>query len=89
MLSRTCAGGCEQDRFDPLYGFHQVLVRVGVAEADVSLAVCAERGAAEAGHTGFVQQEIGGGFRVHTGSGDVGEGVEGARRGQVQRRPGI
>src|SRR5690349_3886092 len=78
LLSRSYSDAARHGGLDPLDSFHQILVRIGVAEADVAFAIIAKGGAAQAGNAAFVQQIIGELFRFHTGAGDIGESVEGA-----------
>ena len=63
---------------DAVDGFHQIREGIGVAEADVAIAILSEAAAVEAGDAGFVEQVIGEFARADASAADVGEGVEGA-----------
>ena len=58
MLLRRRLRPLRGEFLDPRHGFHQIGHGVGVAEADVAIAVLAEASSVEPGDTGFIQQII-------------------------------
>ena len=64
------------------HGFAQILLRIGVAETDVAIAIFAETASVEPGNSGLIQQEIGEFPGADSGAGDIGEGVKRAARQQ-------
>src|SRR5215203_5485503 len=83
MASTSGLAGCRarQDVFHALDGPDDVLAGVGVGEAQVALAVAAERGAGEAGDAGLLQEQVGERVGGEAGTGDAREGVESALGG--------
>jgi hypothetical protein len=62
MVSGKCRLSCHRPRQDlahPLERAGDVLLRVGVGEAQVALAVPAERRTGEAGYAGVVEEQVG------------------------------
>src|SRR3712207_5562527 len=56
--------------------FLDVLERIRVAETQIAFAVAAERGPAEAGHPGLIEEQVGELARRHACAGDVRKHIE-------------
>ena len=84
---RHQAADCAEQVAHLRQGLFDVLERVRVGDAQVALAVLAERGAREQRDAGLVEQAIGELARVEARGLDVREGVEGAVRLRCSSRP--